>query len=277
LTIDEKRQLISPTDPDLTLERQCELLGLSRSSYYYQSTPLSREDEKLMQLLDRHYTELPFEGKIKRALWLSNQVGYTVGRKRVASLMEKMGIETLYPKPNTSAGNKEHTIYPYLLHDENITAPNQVWSTDITYIPILGSHVYLMAIIDWYSRYVVEWALSISLEADFCVLALKQALSKSHCKIFNTDQGSQFTSEAWITVLKNAKISISMDGRGRYLDNIFVERLWRSVKQECIYLRDFSAVAEVKLALKEYFKYYNHQRLHQALEYKTPAEIYFCQ
>ena len=276
LTIDEKRQLILPTNPDITLQRQCELLGLSRSSYYYQPAPLSREDERLMQLLDRHYTELPFEGKIKRSLWLSNQVGYTVGRKRVASLMEKMGIETLYPKSNTSAGNKEHMIYPYLLRDENITVPNQVWSADITYIPILGAPVYLIAIIDWYSRYVVEWALSISLEADFCVFALKQALSKSYCKIFNTDQGSQFTSEAWITVLKNAKISISMDGRGRYLDNIFVERLWRSVKQECVYLRDFSSVAEVKLALKEYFNYYNHQRLHQALKYKTPAEIYFC-
>ncbi len=275
MTIDEKRQLISPVDPDLTLERQCELLGLSRSSYYYEPASLSREDERLMRLLDLHYTELPFEGKIKRALWLSGQVGYIVGRKRVASLMDKMGIETLYPKPNTSAGNKEHTIYPYLLRDENITASNQVWSSDITYIPILGSHVYLMAIIDWYSRYVVEWALSISLEADFCVLALREALLKSRCEIFNTDQGSQFTSEAWITVLKNAKISISMDGRGRYLDNIFVERLWRSVKQECIYLRDFTAVSDVKLALREYFEYYNHQRLHQALEYKTPAEIYF--
>ncbi len=228
-----------------------------------------------MQLLDRHYTELPFEGKIKRSLWLSQQVGYTVGRKRVASLMKKMGIETLYPKPNTSAGNKEHMIYPYLLRDENITKPNQVWSSDITYIPILGSHVYLMAIIDWYSRYVIEWELSISLEADFCILALKQALLKARCEIFNTDQGSQFTSEAWITVLKDSKISISMDGRGRYLDNIFVERLWRSVKQECIYLRDFTAVSEVKLALKKYFEYYNQQRLHQALAYKTPAEIYF--
>ena len=225
MTIDEKRQLISATDPDLSLQRQCELLGLSRSSYYYQSSSLSEEDEKLMQLLDRHYTEFPFEGKIKRARWLSNQVGYTVGKKRVASLMKKMGIETLYPKPNTSAGNKEHTIYPYLLRDETITMPNQVWSADITYVPILGSHGYLLAIIDWYSRYVIEWALSISLEADFCVLALKQALSTARCDIFNTDQGSQFTSKAWIAVLKNADISISMDGRGRYLDNIFVERL----------------------------------------------------
>lgn len=275
LTIDEKRKLISPTDPGLTIQQQCDLLELSRSSYYYQSLQLNVEDEQLMRLLDRHYTEFPFEGKIKRALWLSKEVGYVVGKKRVNSLMKKMGIETLYPKPNTSVGNKEHMIYPYLLRDENITAPNQVWSTDITYIPILGSHVYLMAIIDWYSRYVIEWALSISLEADFCISALKKALTKSRCNIFNTDQGSQFTSEAWIQVLKEAKISISMDGRGRYLDNIFVERLWRSVKQECIYLCDFTAVADVKLALAKYFEYYNHQRLHQALNYKTPTEIHF--
>ena len=144
------------------------------------------------------------------------------------------------------------------------------------YIPLSGSHVYLMAIIDWYSRYIIEWALSISLEADFCVLTLKQALSKARCEIFNTDQGAQFTSEAWITVLKNAHISISMDGRGRYLDNIFVERLWRSVKQECIYLHDFVSVSEIRLALKKYFRYYNYQRLHQALAYRTPAAIYFA-
>lgn len=257
------------------MQRQCDLLGLSRSSYYYQSVSVNAEDEELMQLLDRHYTAFPFEGKIKRALWLSSQVGYPVGKKRVASLMARMGIETLYPKPNTSAKNKEHAIYPYILRDEDINAPNQVYSADITYIPILGSHVYLIAIIDWYSRYVIEWELSISLEADFCVLALKKALSKSRCEIFNTDQGSQFTSDAWISVLKNANISISMDGRGRYLDNIFVERLWRSVKQECIYLHDFTEVAEVKSALSDYFDYYNNQRLHQGLNYKTPAQIYF--
>lgn len=275
MTTDEKRKLISPNNQDLTLQRQCELIGLSRSSYYYKAAPPSIEDEKLMQLLDKHYTAFPFEGKIKRARWLSSQVDYVVGKKRVASLMKKMGIETLYPKPNTSVANKEHTIYPYLLRDESITAPNQVWSADITYIPILGSHVYLIAIIDWYSRYVVEWELSISLEADFCILALEKALSKARCEIFNTDQGSQFTSSSWIKILKDAKISISMDGRGRYLDNIFVERLWRSVKQECIYLRDFSSVSEVRLALREYFKYYNTQRLHQALDYKTPEQVYF--
>ena len=229
-----------------------------------------------MERIDKIHTDSPTYGARVISKILTTETGYTVGRKRAGSLMENMGIEAVYPKPRLSFNGKPHRVFPYLLKDVLIVRPNHVWSADITYIPILGAHVYLIAIIDWYSRYVVEWALSISLEADFCVFALKQALSKSYCKIFNTDQGSQFTSEAWITVLKNAKISISMDGRGRYLDNIFVERLWRSVKQECVYLRDFSSVAEVKLALKEYFNYYNHQRLHQALKYKTPAEIYFC-
>ena len=189
--------------------------------------------------------------------------------------MAKMGIATLYPKPNTSAPNKEHSVYPYLLRDIDINRANQVWSTDITYIPLLGSHVYLMAIIDWHSRYVIQWALSITLEANFCVLALKQALTKGRCEIFNTDQGSQFTSKHWLDVLLLAKIGISMDGRGRYLDNIFVERLWRSVKQECIYLRDFDTVTAVKEALCEYFDYYNNVRLHQALGYRTPAQVHY--
>jgi len=275
LTTEQKRQLIELDKVDIPLFRRCELLGLSRSSYYYQKVGLDAETERLMYLLDQHYTAHPYEGKIKRSRWLSNQVGYTVGKKRVASLMKKMGLETVYPKPNTSVPDKTHAIYPYLLRDKDIIAPNQVWSTDITYIPLLGSHVYLMAIIDWYSRYVIEWSLSITLEADFCVEALQSALSRGHCDIFNTDQGSQFTSEQWIKTLLSAKVSISMDGRGRYLDNIFVERLWRSVKQECVYLHDFASVAEVKLALKKYFEYYNHERLHQSLDYCTPAEVYF--
>jgi len=276
LTTEEKRALIRLDDSNISLLRKCELLGLSRSSYYYQQVPLDAETERLMHLLDRHYTEHPYEGKIKRARWLSSQVGYPVGKKRVATLMKKMGLETVYPKPNTSVPDKAHTIYPYLLRDKEIIAPNQVWSTDITYIPLLGSHVYLMAIIDWYSRYVIEWALSITLEADFCVEALRSALSQSHCDICNTDQGSQFTSRDWIETLILSGVSISMDGRGRYLDNIFVERLWRSVKQECVYLRDFASVTEVKAALTKYFEYYNHERLHQSLDYRTPAEVYFA-
>lgn len=276
LTNDQKRLLIEANEPAITRSRRCELLGMSRSSYYYQATAMNPEDERLMQWLDQHYTEYPHEGKIKRALWLSQQVGYTVGRKRVASLMRQMGIATVYPKPNTSIANKANEVYPYLLKDADITYPNQVWSTDITYIPLLGSHVYLMAIIDWYSRFVLEWRLSISLEADFCVEGLRSALKKGRCAIFNTDQGSQFTSQAWVNTLKAAQISISMDGRGRYLDNIFVERLWRTVKQECIYLNEFTSVNEVKAALTKYFNYYNHQRLHQALDYRTPAEVYYA-
>lgn len=276
LTIDQKRELILSDDTDIPVARRCELLGLSRSSYYYHHVEPDAETERLMKLLDRHYTEHPFEGKIKRGRWLSKQVGYTVGKKRVGTLMKAMGLETVYPKPNTSVANKSHAIYPYLLRDKEITCINQVWSTDITYIPLLNSHVYLMAIIDWYSRYVIEWRLSITLEADFCIDALKVALSQGRCKIFNTDQGSQFTSGEWIELLLSSNISISMDGRGRYLDNIFVERLWRSVKQECIYLNDFVTVSQVKEALEKYFKYYNHERLHQSLDYRTPAEVYFA-
>jgi putative transposase len=187
LTTDQKRHVIQSDEVDIPLSRRCELLGLSKSSYYYRKVPVTDEIERLMKLLDQHYTEHPYEGKIKRAHWLSHQAGYIVGKKRVATLMKKMGLETVYPKPNTSVTNKAHAIYPYLLRDKEIIAPNQVWSTDITYIPLLGSHVYLMAIIDWYSRYVIEWSLSITLEADFCVEALKHALSRGHCDIFNTD------------------------------------------------------------------------------------------
>ena len=185
-----------------------------------------------------------------------------------------MGLETVYPKPNTSVPNKEHEVFPYLLRDINITKPNQVWAADITYIRMKGSHVYLIAIMDWYSRYVIEWALSPNLEAEFCVEALRNALLRERCEIFNTDQGSQFTSTEWINVLKNHGISISMDGRGRYLDNIFIERLWRSVKQEKIYRYDFESIKEVQSALEEYFKYYNNHRMHQSFDYLTPIEVY---
>ena len=227
-----------------------------------------------MRLLDRHYTQYPHEGKIKRGLWLSQEVGYPVGKKKIKSLMQKMGIETVYPKPNTSVPNNGDTIYPYLLRGIDIIKPNQVWSTDITYIPLLGSHIYLMAIIDWYSRYVIDWALNTTLEALFCIQTLQSALLGTRCEIMNSDQGSQFTSKAWIEILLESNIQISMDGQGRYLDNIFVERLWRSVKQECIYLNSFNSVASVNAGLTTYFNYYNNIRRHQALNYKTPAQIH---
>ena len=266
--------MIDPTYTEVSVHDQCALVGLPLSSYYYRAKPCDPEEERLMALLDRHYTEHPFEGKIKRAKWLTAQVHYPVSKRRVKTLMEKMGLATVYPKPNTSVPRKDHEVYPYLLKELDIIRPNQVWATDITYIRLKGSHVYLIAIIDWYSRYVIEWSLSPTLEADFCVETLKTALLSSRCDIFNSDQGAQFTSKAWIDVLKEHSISISMDGRGRYLDNIFVERLWRSVKQECIYLREFESIDEVQLALEAYFEYYNHRRIHQALGYKTPAEVY---
>ena len=226
-----------------------------------------------MKLIDKRYTEHPYEGARRLAKWLCTQ-GHDVGRARTTTLMKKMGIEAIYPKPNTSVPDKAHAIYPYLLRDKLIENPDTVWCADITYIPLQQGWAYLVAIMDWYSRYVIAWEVSDTLEAEFCVKALKRALKLGKCKIFNTDQGSQFTSDVWIELLIENHISISMDGRGRYLDNIFVERLWRSVKYECIYLQEFSTSDEVKIALKKYFKYYNHERLHQALEYATPFDIY---
>ena len=275
LSIEEKRTMLNVNHPSLALQKQCELLGLAHSSYYYTPAPLSPEKEQLMKLLDQHYTAYPFEGKIKRSKWLSAQVGYPIGARRIRSLMELMWLETLYPKPDTSAPNKAHLVYPYLLRELDITHPNQVWAADITYLPLQRGHVYLFAIIDWYSRYVVDWQVSASLEADFCVETLIHALGHCLCDIFNTDQGSQFTSHEWIKVLKEEHISISMDGRGCYFDNIFVERLWRSVKQECIYLHEFETIESIKVELERYFEYYNHQRMHQSLGYQTPASVYF--
>jgi len=268
--------MIDTQNPMLTVYDQCELLGLARSSHYYEAKPLSPEIERLMKLLDQHYTTYPFEGKIKRSKWLSKQVGYTLGVRRIRSLMQLMGLETLYPKPNTSIPGKGHNLYPYLLRELEICYPNQVWAADITYLPLQRSHVYLFAIIDWYSRYVVAWKVSASLSADFCVDTLLEALTQNRCDIFNTDQGSQFTSNEWIKVLKDEQVSISMDGRGCYFDNIFIERLWRSVKQECIYLQEFETMEQITLALTNYFEYYNQQRMHQSLAYKTPASWYLC-
>jgi len=273
-SLDEKRAMIEENS-ELSIREQCILLELSVSSYYYAASSFSEEDERLMALLDEHYLQYPCEGKIKRAKWLSKEVRYPVGKRRVKKLMEKMGLSTVYPKPNTSVPNKEHEVFPYLLRDVNIIRPNQVWAADITYIRMKGRHVYLVAIMDWYSRYVLNWAVSPNMEAEFCVEALRNALLHGRCEVFNTDQGSQFTSKEWINTLKNHGISISMDGRGRYLDNIFIERLWRSVKQEKIYRYEFETIEEVELALTEYFDYYNNRRPHQSFGYLTPAEVFY--
>jgi len=228
-----------------------------------------------MKLIDEEYTRHPFLGTRRMTVYLKN-MGYQINRKRIQNLYQRMGIEAVYQAPNLSKRNKENTIYPYLLRGKVIRGCNEVWSTDITYIRLKKGFVYLMAIIDWYSRYVLDWQISTTLEADFCVETLNRTLehNKVPCDIFNTDQGAQFTSNDFINVLKEYKIKISMDGRGRALDNVFLERLWRSVKYECIYLKDFATVKSVHEALSEYFDYYNHRRFHQSLDYKTPAAVY---
>ena len=259
----------------ITIAKQCELLGISRAGYYYKPQPISAELLAMMNVVDEIYTKYPFFGARKMSSYLTRN-GYKVGRKQVKAIYEKLGLEAKYPKPKLSIGNKEHKIYPYLLRDLEIVRRDQVWSTDITYIRLNGGYVYLVAIIDWHSRYVLHWELSISLEADFCVEALKMALLKGSCEIFNTDQGSQFTSNEFTNILLDRDIKVSMDGKGRSLDNIFVERLWRSLKYECIYLRSLASVKEARDVIKEYFDFYNNERPHQSLGECTPAEIYFA-
>jgi putative transposase len=249
-------------------------LNLPRSSYYYLPVAVDDLTLQILRLIDEEYMRHPFIGTRRMTNYI-NRLGYAVNRKRMQRLYQLSGIEAVYPKPKTSQSSPENRIYPYLLRNLNIMRNNQVWSTDITYIPLKTGYLYLVAIIDWFSRYVLDWQLSTTLEADFCIETLERTLKKNTCEIFNSDQGSQFTSNHFTRCLLSREIKISMDGRGRALDNIFVERLWRSVKYECIYLQDFYAVKEVTLALKNYFDYYNHRRSHQSLYYKTPAEIYF--
>ncbi len=227
-----------------------------------------------MRLLDEQYTKTPFYGVLKMTEWL-HRAGYAVNVKRVRRLLRKMGLMAIYPKPNLSKAHPEHQLYPYLLRGVTIERVGQVYSTDITYIRLRGGFIYLVAIIDWYSRYVVAWEISNSLEVDFCISCLEQALTVTKPEIFNSDQGSQFTSRVFTNILKEASIKISMDGRGRAFDNIWVERLWRTVKQEEVYLHDYSGVGEAVQSLKAYFEFYNHERLHQALNYATPAQIFF--
>lgn len=235
---------------------------------------VSDYNQKLMNLIDEQYTKTPFYGSPRLTAWLKRQ-GYNVNPKRVRRLMRIMGITAIYPGPNLSKRNKAHAIYPYLLKGVEINRINQVWSTDITYIRLKKGFVYLVAIIDWHSRYVLAWELSNTLDADFCVETLKRALEQyGNPEIFNTDQGSQFTSKAFTDVLLARGISISMDSKGRALDNIFVERLWRSVKQERIYLYNYETIPETFAGLVEYFWFYNNERIHQSLDYQTPAEVY---
>lgn len=258
----------------MSIRHQCELLELNRSSYYYSAVQESAENLELMKQIDAEYTRHPFYGSRRMRDFL-RRAGIAVNRKRIQRLMRLMGLEAIYPKAKTSEKNPEHKIYPYLLRGVSIDHPNQVWSTDITYVPMFEGFMYLVAVIDWYSRYVLSWTISNTLEAEFCLEALEHSLKGRKPEIFNTDQGVQFTSQAFTGRLETEKIRISMDGRGRALDNIFVERLWRSVKYEDIYLKDYLTGMELYQGMNDYFSFYNEERPHQSLKSKTPAEVYF--
>jgi putative transposase len=257
---------------EISLGRQAELLGISRSSLYYEPVP-DEYNIKLMSLLDEQYTRTPFYGSRKLAKWLGRN-GYAVNRKRVQVLMRAMGIEAIYPRRRLSQGAKSDPKYPYLLRGVVIERVNQVWATDITYIRLSRGWGYLAAILDWRSRYVLSWRLSADLDVSFCLEALEDALEKGRPEIFNSDQGVQFTSAAFTGALQAREIPISMDGRGRVFDNIFTERLWRTVKYEEVYLRDYESLSDARRHLGKYFEFYNQERLHAALGYQTPFEVY---
>ncbi|MEO0521094.1 MAG: IS3 family transposase [Cyanobacteria bacterium P01_A01_bin.116] len=270
-----RKALVDAQHPELSLVRQCELLGISRSSLYYQPVGSSDEELILLRLLDEQYLKTPFYGSRRMVAHLKQQ-GYVVNRKRVQRLMRQLGIEAVYPKPNLSKRHPEHKVYPYLLKDVDIASVNQVWSTDITYLPVLKGHFYLVAVMDWYSRKVLSWQVSNSMDGEFCIEALEAALLRYHKpSVFNSDQGSQFTANAFTGTLKNADVAISMDGRGRCYDDIFIERLWRSLKYELIYLKAFDDGHHLSREVTTWFHWYNRQRPHQSLNYRTPDEIYY--
>ena len=267
--------MVDPREPNLSIVRQCRLLNIQRSSFYYRSKPVKAEDLKLMRLIDEQYLKTPTWGSRSMRNHL-RRLGYRVNRKHVQRLMRLMGLEAIYPKPRTSRPHPEHKIYPYLLRDLSIERPNQVWAADITYIPMSRGFMYLVAVMDWHSRKVLSWRLSNTMEADFCIDALEEAIERYGCpEIFNTDQGAQFTSEAFTKVLKDNGIAISMDGRRRVQDNIFIERLWWTLKHHYLYLRSFANGSELRIGLRKWFRFYNHERFHQALDNWTPDEVYY--
>ncbi len=266
--------MIEPEHKIITVARQCGLLNLPRSSYYYVSGKDDRYNQLLMNLIDEQYTKMPFCGVAKMTAWLHRQ-GHFVNQKRVRRLMRFMRLEAIYPKPNLSKASPGHKKYPYLLRNMTIDHPDQVWVADITYIRMQQGFIYLVAIMDWYSRYVLSWEISITLDAGFCMDAMRRALQFSQPEIMNTDQGVQFTSAAFIGILEDKNIRISMDGRGRAFDNIFIERLWRTVKYEEVYLHQYTTVSDARRHLERYFQLYNNERLHESLGYRTPYEVYF--
>lgn len=265
--------MIEVDHPQLSISRQCQLLGLNRSSYYYEPRTETQENLALMRVIDQQYTDHPDFGSRRMAIWLGKQ-GHEVNRKRVQRLMRLMGLEAVYPKPKLSLPGQGHKVFPYLLRDVKIDRVDQVWSTDITYVPMPNGFMYLAAIIDWYSRYVIAWRLSNTLDGSFCLELLDEALGQGRPEVFNTDQGVQFTAEAFPSRLLSAGVAVSMDGKGRCLDNVFVERLWRSVKYEEIYLRCHETVPQLSQGLGRYFAFYNEERPHQSLDYRTPGDVY---
>ena len=267
--------MIDISHPQLSIRRQCELLGLNRSTFYYQPAGESAENLALMRLIDQEYTRRPFYGYRKITVRLSALVGYPVNHKRVARLMRLMGLAAVVPRPGTSKPAPGHKLYPYLLKGLAIVHSNQVWSADITYIPITGGFMYLVAVIDWHSRFVLAWVLSNTLDAAFCLEALHLALCNGAPTVFNTDQGSQFTAHAFTDCVEAVGCRVSMDGRGRAFDNIFIERLWRSLKYEDIYLNDYDTVPDLAAGLERYFHFYNYERPHQSLAYATPAAVHY--
>jgi putative transposase len=271
--MEAKRAMIEASTCQLSIRRQCELIDLNRATFYYAPAQESALNLRLMRLIDEQYTLTPFYGWPRMTVHLRQQ-GYLINHKRVQRLMRKMGLQAVYPKRRTTIPAPGHKVYPYLLRDVRITYPNQVWSADITYVPMAHGFMYLVAILDWYSRYVVAWQLSNTLDGEFCLLALEQALQHEQPAIFNTDQGAQFTAQAFTSRLEAADVRVSMDGRGRAMDNIFVERLWRSVKYENIYLHDYASVPELEQGLQRYFTFYNHERPHQSLAYQVPARVH---
>ncbi len=273
--LEARKNMIDDDCSYLSIAKQCDLLLINKSSYYYKKKGLTQRDLEIMKTIDEIYTEHPYFGARRMSKYLV-PYGIAIGRKAVNRYYRIMAIEAIYPKMNLSKRNQAHKIYPYLLRGVEITKVNQVWSTDITYIRMAQGFVYLVAIIDWFSRYILSWRISINLENEFCIEALEEAIKiHGQPEIFNTDQGSQFTSKDFINVLTQRKIKISMDGKGRALDNVFIERFWRSLKQEKIYLIILNTVKEAKNAITNYMSFYNNKRMHQSLEYLTPEQVYF--
>ncbi len=273
MEVKQRRAAVDRRRPSLSVARQCKLLDISRSGLYYQPARVSESELELMKLIDCQYMVTPFYGTRKMAIWLKSK-RYSVNRKHVRRLMQLMCLKAIYRHPRTSPPGPGNKVYPYLLDGMKITRPNQVWCADITYIPMAHGFLYLVVIMDWYSRYVLAWRLSNTLDADFCMEALEVALKKGKPDVFNTDQGSQFTGKTFTGLLEKHGIQISMDGKGSYRDNLFIERLWRTVKYEEVYLKAYQNGKDARIGISDYFRFYNTARPHQALGYRTPGKVF---